>query len=222
MKPSSPGRKPVSRAKAKNAAMLNLLATPGLGSLLCGRWIAGIGQLALAFAGFVIFCVPSAMMVAQYYRLVFGDAPSPTIDWVRFLTVTGIGIGFFMLAWLWSAVTSLSLLREASADSLQSLKNFASPPMPKLDAAQIVLAGATVPNWSRQGDAISRTFQFKDFPAALKFVNAVAGLAEQAWHHPDIDIRWNKVTLALTTHDAGGLTQKDFDLARQFDQLSLR
>ena len=54
MKPSSPGRKPVSRAKAKNAAMLNLLATPGLGSLLCGRWIAGIGQLALAFAGFAI------------------------------------------------------------------------------------------------------------------------------------------------------------------------
>jgi len=53
-------------------------------------------------------------------------------------------------------------------------------------------------------------------------VNAVAALAEQAWHHPDIDIRWNKVTLTLTTHDAGGLTQKDFDLARQLDQLSLR
>jgi len=50
----------------------------------------------------------------------------------------------------------------------------------------------------------------------------VAVAAEQAWHHPDIDIRWNKVTLALTTHDAGGLTQKDFDLARQFDRLSLR
>jgi 4a-hydroxytetrahydrobiopterin dehydratase len=55
----------------------------------------------------------------------------------------------------------------------------------------------------------------------MKFVDAVAVAAEQAWHHPDIDIRWNKVTLALTTHDAGGLTQKDFDLARQFDQLSL-
>ena len=126
------------------------------------------------------------------------------------------------LAWLWSAVTSLSLLREASAESLQSLKNFASPPMPKLEAAQIMPALATVPDWNRQGDTIARTFQFKDFPAAMKFVNAVAALAEQAWHHPDIDIRWNKVTLALTTHDAGGLTQKDFDLARQFDQLSLR
>jgi 4a-hydroxytetrahydrobiopterin dehydratase len=69
---------------------------------------------------------------------------------------------------------------------------------------------------------ISHAFEFKDFPAAVKFVDAVAGLAEQAWHHPDIDIRWNKVTLTLTTHDAGGLTQKDFDLARHFDQLSLR
>ena len=55
----------------------------------------------------------------------------------------------------------------------------------------------------------------------MKFVDAVALLAEQAWHHPDIDIRWNKVTLTLTTHDAGGLTEKDFDLARKFDGLSL-
>jgi len=92
----------------------------------------------------------------------------------------------------------------------------------RLAAAQIKPTLATVPQWQRQGDTISRTFQFKDFPAAVKFVDAVAELAEQAWHHPDIDIRWNKVTLALTTHDAGGLTQKDFDLARQFDQLSLR
>jgi 4a-hydroxytetrahydrobiopterin dehydratase len=78
-----------------------------------------------------------------------------------------------------------------------------------------------VPQWQLQGDVISRAFKFKDFPAAIKFVNAVADLAEKAWHHPDIDIRWNQVTLALTTHDAGGLTQKDFDLAQQFDQLSL-
>jgi 4a-hydroxytetrahydrobiopterin dehydratase len=65
-------------------------------------------------------------------------------------------------------------------------------------------------------------FQFKDFPAAVKFVNAVAELAEEAQHHPDIDIRWNKVTLALTTHDAGGLTEKDFLLAKKSDELSLR
>jgi len=94
--------------------------------------------------------------------------------------------------------------------------------MKKLNAAQIKSALGKIPYWKRKAAIISRTFQFKDFPAAIKFVDAVAGLAEQAWHHPDIDIRWNKVTLTLTTHDAGGLTQKDFDLARQFDQLSLR
>jgi 4a-hydroxytetrahydrobiopterin dehydratase len=94
--------------------------------------------------------------------------------------------------------------------------------MKKSTATQIKSALAEIPDWKKEDALISRTFQFKDFPAAMKFVNAVAALAEQAWHHPDIDIRWNKVTLALTTHDAGGLTQKDFDLARQFDQLSLR
>ena len=94
--------------------------------------------------------------------------------------------------------------------------------MKKLSAPEIKTALATVPDWKKKGATIVRTYQFKDFPAAIKFVNAVAKLAEQAWHHPDIDIRWNKVTIALTTHDAGGLTQKDFDLARQFDRLSLR
>ena len=94
--------------------------------------------------------------------------------------------------------------------------------MKKLGAAEIKTALATVAGWKRPGKTIARTYQFKDFPAAIKFVNAVAKLAEKAWHHPDIDIRWNKVALALTTHDAGGLTKKDFDLARQFDQLSLR
>jgi 4a-hydroxytetrahydrobiopterin dehydratase len=92
----------------------------------------------------------------------------------------------------------------------------------KSTAAQIKSALAKIPDWKKEDALISRTFQFKDFPAAMKFVNAVAVAAERAWHHPDIDIRWNKVTLALTTHDAGGLTQKDFDLAREFDQLSLR
>lgn len=94
--------------------------------------------------------------------------------------------------------------------------------MSKLNASQIKSALATVPDWKKQGAAIARTFQFKDFPAAIKFVDAAAELAEQAWHHPDIDIRWNKVTLTLTTHDVGGLTKKDFVLARKFDELSLR
>jgi 4a-hydroxytetrahydrobiopterin dehydratase len=91
--------------------------------------------------------------------------------------------------------------------------------MRKLNATQIKAACATVPAWRKRRATITRTFEFKDFPAAIKFVNQVARLAEKAWHHPDLDIRWNKVTLTLTTHDAGGLTEKDFELAARFDRL---
>ena len=94
--------------------------------------------------------------------------------------------------------------------------------MKKLGAVEIKTALALVPDWKKKDVTIARTFQFKDFPAAIEFVNAVARLAEREWHHPDIDIRWNRVTLTLTTHDAGGLTAKDFDLAGKFDRLSLR
>jgi 4a-hydroxytetrahydrobiopterin dehydratase len=92
--------------------------------------------------------------------------------------------------------------------------------MPKLASKQIKVAMRQVPRWQRKAQVIHRTYQFKDFPAAMKFVNAVARAAEKAWHHPDIDIRWNKVTLALTTHDAGGLTEKDFSLAAKFDRFA--
>jgi 4a-hydroxytetrahydrobiopterin dehydratase len=94
--------------------------------------------------------------------------------------------------------------------------------MKKLSASKVITALASVPDWKKKGMTIARTYPFKDFSAAIKFVNAVAELAEQAWHHPDIDIRWNQVTLTLTTHDAGGLTAKDFALARKFDRLLLR
>jgi len=76
----------------------------------------------------------------------------------------------------------------------------------------------TIPAWIRKGKTIVRAFEFKDFAAAIKFVNSIARLAEKADHHPDIDIRWNKVTMALTTHYLGGLTAKDFDLARKIDR----
>jgi 4a-hydroxytetrahydrobiopterin dehydratase len=75
--------------------------------------------------------------------------------------------------------------------------------------------------WRREGDAIVRDFQVADFAAAMAFVNAVAGLAEAANHHPDILIHgWNKVRLTLSTHSADGLTQSDLDLARGIDGLS--
>jgi 4a-hydroxytetrahydrobiopterin dehydratase len=75
------------------------------------------------------------------------------------------------------------------------------------------------PGWNRSGDEIDRTFQFPDFVESIGFVAEVAVLAEKAGHHPDIDIRWNKVTLRLSTHSEGGLTAKDVELAAQFDTL---
>jgi 4a-hydroxytetrahydrobiopterin dehydratase len=67
---------------------------------------------------------------------------------------------------------------------------------------------------------LTRTFSFKDFSAALAFVNKVGEQAEKANHHPDIDIRYNRVRLSLVTHSAGGLTAKDFDLAAIADKLA--
>ena len=70
-----------------------------------------------------------------------------------------------------------------------------------------------LPGWERRGNEIRRTWAFADFRGAMAFVDRVADLADAADHHPDIDIRYSKVTLALSTHDAGGLTARDFDLA---------
>ena len=75
------------------------------------------------------------------------------------------------------------------------------------------------PEWSQSGDSLQRTFKFEDFLGAMAFVNGIADLAEQHHHHPDIMIRYNKVTLTLSTHDAGGITEKDFDLAKAIDRL---
>lgn len=77
----------------------------------------------------------------------------------------------------------------------------------------------TLPNWTYQDNAIVRGFAFPDFVGAMAFVNKVAGLAEQAGHHPDIDIRYNRVRIALSTHDAGGVTAADISLARQIAAL---
>ena len=73
--------------------------------------------------------------------------------------------------------------------------------------------------WERNGDALTTTVTLHDFADALTFVNAVGAAAEAANHHPDIDIRWNKVTLVLTTHSEGGLTVLDLALAAAVDRL---
>lgn len=73
--------------------------------------------------------------------------------------------------------------------------------------------------WDRVGDELVKSHQGRDFAASLAYVNAVGALAESANHHPDIDIRWNTVTLHLQTHSAGGITQADLDLAGVIDAL---
>jgi 4a-hydroxytetrahydrobiopterin dehydratase len=74
-------------------------------------------------------------------------------------------------------------------------------------------------DWSWSDQSISRTYGFPGFSEAIAFVDRVAEAAEAADHHPDIDIRWNKVTLVLSTHSAGGITAKDLELAQQADGL---
>jgi len=71
--------------------------------------------------------------------------------------------------------------------------------------------------WSRRGGSLVKTFQFRTFMDAIAFVNRVAEAAERANHHPDLDIRYNRVITSLSTHDAGGITQNDLDLARVMD-----
>jgi 4a-hydroxytetrahydrobiopterin dehydratase len=90
--------------------------------------------------------------------------------------------------------------------------------MPALTAKQVSLQLKTVPCWSKRVHTIHRTFKFEGFLKAIAFVNRIARKAQKLNHHPDIDIRFDKVTLKLTTHDEGGITEKDFALARQCDE----
>jgi len=92
--------------------------------------------------------------------------------------------------------------------------------MDKLDPEAVQHRLETVPEWTLNGESIQRTIAHEDFAGSMAFVQSVAAMAEAAQHHPDILIRWNKVTLTLTTHDAGGLTDGDFSLARAIDEAS--
>jgi 4a-hydroxytetrahydrobiopterin dehydratase len=87
--------------------------------------------------------------------------------------------------------------------------------MAALSDAEITAALQRLPQWERAGDEIVRTFECAGFPDAIAFVVRVAFFAEQANHHPDLDIRWRKVRVALTSHDVGGLTDRDIDLAQK-------
>jgi 4a-hydroxytetrahydrobiopterin dehydratase len=92
--------------------------------------------------------------------------------------------------------------------------------MEVLDDTAVQSALRELPGWMREGDEIVETYEFDNFRSAMAFVDRVAEAAEAANHHPDIDIRYNKVTLRLTSHDSGGLTEKDTSLARRIDRLT--
>jgi 4a-hydroxytetrahydrobiopterin dehydratase len=91
--------------------------------------------------------------------------------------------------------------------------------MPRLDDTAVEEGLQHLPGWERRGDQIVKTFVRADFAHAMTFVNEVAAAAEAAGHHPDIDIRWNQVTLALSSHAEGGLTDRDFQLAARIQEL---
>jgi len=91
--------------------------------------------------------------------------------------------------------------------------------MAVLTEKQIVGLLRSTKGWKLRGSEIQKIFIHKDFARAMGFVQSVALLAEKMNHHPDIDIRWNKVLLSLSTHSAGGLTEKDFALAEQINAL---
>jgi 4a-hydroxytetrahydrobiopterin dehydratase len=89
--------------------------------------------------------------------------------------------------------------------------------MPPLSSDQIDDRLTGLPGWAREGDAIEKTFELPSFPDAIDFVNRIAAFAEAANHHPDLDIRYRRVHVALSTHDEGGITEKDFALASEIE-----
>jgi 4a-hydroxytetrahydrobiopterin dehydratase len=88
----------------------------------------------------------------------------------------------------------------------------------KLSDLEIRRALGTLPGWTRKGDVVQKTYNFARFADGIRFVDQVAELADSMNHHPDIDIRYTKITFSLSTHDAGGITQRDLDLAKAIEQ----
>jgi 4a-hydroxytetrahydrobiopterin dehydratase len=89
--------------------------------------------------------------------------------------------------------------------------------LPDLDVQRAL---GKLPGWGRKGTALSKTYKFATFRAGIDFVNRAAAVADRMDHHPDIDIRYTKIICTLSTHDAGGITQKDLNLATELDQLA--
>jgi 4a-hydroxytetrahydrobiopterin dehydratase len=90
--------------------------------------------------------------------------------------------------------------------------------MAKLSDAQVESALESLDGWSRDGDYLTKDFKFRAFMSGIRFVDAVAKIAEKQEHHPDIHVVWTTVTLKITTHDEGGLTKWDLALAKEIEK----
>jgi 4a-hydroxytetrahydrobiopterin dehydratase len=88
----------------------------------------------------------------------------------------------------------------------------------KLSDLEIRRALGTLPGWARKGEALNKTYSFARFADGIRFVQQIAELADAMNHHPDIDIRYTDVSFSLSSHDAGGITQRDLDLAKEIEQ----
>jgi len=108
-------RKPLDRSTARNCALINQLATPGLGSLMARRFVAGTGQILLALGGFGMMITWFVLLAVQTYHQITNDLPPRPVGWLG-----GAGALVFAASWLWSLFTSLSILREARANEPQS------------------------------------------------------------------------------------------------------
>lgn len=132
MKPSfpQPKRKPVDFAAAWNAALINQCATPGLGSLMAGRWIAGSGQLALAVAGFVTFVVWFFKEMIQYYGQITGDVQPHPVGWIG-ITGAILFVGSWLCAWVTSISLFLEARRNAAAERIGAIGSTGAPAPPE-------------------------------------------------------------------------------------------
>ena len=119
-------RKTISSATARNAAIVNQLATPGLGSLVARRWVAGAGQLLLALTGFCFVIAWFVAVLIQFYGQIEGNVKPHPVGWIG-----ETGAVIFFAAWLWAWVTSISLLREARRNAIAELQRpFDGPSTP--------------------------------------------------------------------------------------------
>lgn len=120
---------------------------------------------------------------------------------------------------IWRSTIS-SLLATATTLILSSNALAVEAPQNRLSPIEVTAQLQQLPGWTTDGQRIYCTYEFENFVESIAFVDRLIEPAEAAGHHPDIAIAYNKVTISLTTHDAGGLTEQDFALAQQIDRLA--